>query len=97
MPSVTAIGTALGRVTDLRITHLEDIGPHYARTMRIWRQRFRSNLDEVRRMGFGEAFIRMWEFYLCYCEGGFAERYISDVQLLLAKPFNRRTPVPAAL
>ena len=97
LPSVAAIGEALGKVTDLRMTHLEDIGPHYARTMRVWRQRFTERLDEVRKMDFSEEFIRMWEFYLCYCEGGFTERYISNVQLLLAKPFNRRLPVPAAL
>ena len=96
LPSLAVISAALAKVTNMRITHLEDIGPHYVRTMQIWRQRFNERLEEVQQMGFSDGFIRMWEFYLCYCEGGFAERYISDVQLLLAKPFNRRNPVATA-
>lgn len=93
IPSVTAISDSLSRVTDMRLFHLEDIGPHYARTLREWRTRFSAHIDQVRAMGFPEEFIRMWEFYLCYCEAGFAERYISDAQLLLAKPDNRRAPL----
>lgn len=93
IPSVTAISQSVSRVTDLRPVHLEDIGPHYARTLRDWRERFTSRLDSVRALGFDERFVRMWTYYLCYCEGGFAERYISDVQMVLAKPFNRRAPI----
>ena len=63
-----------------------DIGLHYARTLHEWRRRFLARLPAVRRLGHGEEFIRMWEFYLAYCEGGFLERSISDVQLLLDKP-----------
>ena len=85
IPSVTAIGNAIARGTDLRLVHLEDISAHYARTLREWRIRFFANIDTVRSMGFSESFIRMWEFYLCYCEAGFTERYIGDVQMLFAK------------
>ena len=93
IPSVAAIGDSLARATDLRPVHVEDIGPHYARTLAAWRERFMGELSRVREMGFSETFIRMWEYYLCYCEAGFQERYISDVQMLLAKPLNRRAPI----
>ena len=89
IPSVTAISKAIAAATDLRMIHLEDITPHYARTLREWRHRFFTNIDKVRDMGYPETFIRMWEYYLCYCEGGFAERYIGDVQMLFAKPQHR--------
>ncbi|MCG8435560.1 MAG: cyclopropane-fatty-acyl-phospholipid synthase family protein [Gammaproteobacteria bacterium] len=75
----------------LRLFNLEDIGPSYALTLKHWRNRFLSNLFYVRRQGFSEDFIRMWEFYLAYCEGGFLERSISNVQMLFVKPGNRRT------
>ena len=89
IPSVAAISRAIAAATDLRLIHLEDITPHYARTLREWRHRFFANIDTVRDMGYPETFIRMWEYYLCYCEGGFAERYIGDVQMLFAKPLHR--------
>jgi cyclopropane-fatty-acyl-phospholipid synthase len=90
IPSVTALLDAATRSSDLRLVHLEDIGPHYATTLRLWRQNFERERDAVRTLGYSEAFMRMWEFYLCYCEGGFAERVIGDAQMLLAKPGNRR-------
>lgn len=86
LPSPGAICRSLGRVTDLQLFHLEDLTAHYAETLAHWRHRFRANLDYVRRLGFSEEFIRTWEFYFCYCEGGFRERMIGDVQLLLTKP-----------
>jgi cyclopropane-fatty-acyl-phospholipid synthase len=92
IPSNTAMLTAVTRASDLRLVDLEDIGPHYATTLQHWRRNFFANLDAVRALGFSEAFIRMWEFYFCYCEGGFRERVISDVQWLLVKPLNRRNP-----
>jgi cyclopropane-fatty-acyl-phospholipid synthase len=97
IPSITAISDAIARATDLRLTHLEDITPHYARTLREWRRRFFANVDKVREMGYPETFIRMWEYYLCYCEGGFAERYIGDAQMLFAKPLFRRDDLRPAL
>ena len=78
------------RATDMRLVHLDDIGPHYATTLRRWRENLLANLDAVRALGYPEHFIRMWEFYLCYCEGGFEERALGDVQMLLARPGNRR-------
>ena len=99
IPCVSAIANAAARASDLRLVNLEDIGPSYALTLRHWRQRFMSRLDEVRALGYDERFIRMWEFYLAYCEGGFLERSIGDVHLLLARPGNRRAqylPAPEA-
>ena len=86
LPSPGAICRSLGRVTDLQVYHLEDLTWHYAETLAHWRQRFRANLEQVRRLGFSEEFIRTWEFYFGYCEGGFRERMIGDVQMLLTKP-----------
>jgi cyclopropane-fatty-acyl-phospholipid synthase len=86
IPSVTAMLRAISNATDLKLFHLEDIGPHYARTLAQWRRNFFAHVDEVRRLGYPETFVRLWEFYLCYCEGGFAERQLGDVQMLLTKP-----------
>jgi len=90
IPSVSAMLGAVANGTNLKLTHLEDIGPSYALTLRAWRERFLAALPQVRSQGYSEAFIRMWNFYLAYCEGGFLERSIGDVQMLLAKPDNRR-------
>ena len=89
LPSVTAMNQAITRMTDMKLFHLEDIGPHYARTLADWRERFFSRLDEVRKLGYSDYFIRMWEYYFCYCEGGFEERHIGTVQMLLTKPQSR--------
>jgi cyclopropane-fatty-acyl-phospholipid synthase len=86
IPSVTVMSTVLTKSTDMRLFHLEDIGPHYASTLRHWRDNLFAAYDEVRAHGYPEEFIRMWEFYLCYCEAGFIERAIGDVQMLLVKP-----------
>jgi cyclopropane-fatty-acyl-phospholipid synthase len=93
IPSVQALSKSLATSTDLKIFHLEDIGPHYARTLRLWRERFFRNLAAVRELGYSERFIRLWEFYLSYCEGGFAERQLGTVQMLLTKPRCRREPI----
>lgn len=86
LTSVTAMSDTLTRVTDMRIVDLEDIGPHYATTLRRWHERFSDSIDEVRGMGFSEEFIRMWRYYLCYCEGAFMERAIGNVQMLMMRP-----------
>ncbi len=93
LPSLAAISQAVARKTDLQLYHLEDIGLHYTTTLKQWRQRFFANLEQIRALGFSDSFIRMWEFYLCYCEGGFYERTISAVQMLLTKPDCRREPL----
>jgi cyclopropane-fatty-acyl-phospholipid synthase len=95
IPSITAIINAIAAATDLRLVHLEDITPHYARTLAEWRRRFFARIDTVKQQGYSETFIRMWEYYLCYCEGGFAERYIGDVQVVFAKPMWRKDDVVA--
>lgn len=97
IPSVTAMGDAVAAATDLRLVHLEDITPHYARTLRTWRERFFENILQVRALGYSETFIRMWEFYLCYCEAGFEERYLGDVQMFFAKPLWRGEPLLPSL
>jgi cyclopropane-fatty-acyl-phospholipid synthase len=84
---------SITRASDLKLVHLEDIGPHYATTLRLWRENFMRQRDAVRRLGYPESFLRMWEFYLCYCEGGFEERAIGDVQMVLAKPGSRPAPI----
>jgi cyclopropane-fatty-acyl-phospholipid synthase len=93
IPSAQALVNSLAGVTDLKMFHMEDIGPHYARTLRLWRERLLARQDEVRALGYPETFLRMWEYYLCYCEGGFEERQLGDVQMLLTKPRSRRTAI----
>ena len=90
IPSITAMLQSLTKTSDLRLIDLQDIGPHYATTLVAWRHNFFAKLPEIRALGYSEEFIKMWEFYLCYCEGGFAERALGDAHLLLAKPANRR-------
>jgi len=90
IPSIAAISNSIARVTDLCLIHLEDITPHYARTLACWRENFFKNIDAVKALGYSDAFIRMWEYYFSYCEASFAERYNGDVQMLFAKPMNRR-------
>ena len=97
IPSVSAMTLAAARSSDMRLFHLEDIGPHYATTLRHWRERFRSNLGRVRELGYPDTFIRMWEFYFSYCEGGFLERAIGNAQLLFVKPGCRRGSIIPAL
>ena len=90
IPCVSELTAAAARVSDLRLTHLEDIGPSYARTLAEWRRRFERQCAEVRELGYPKAFIRLWRYYLCYCEAGFRERSIGDAQLLFARRANRR-------
>jgi cyclopropane-fatty-acyl-phospholipid synthase len=97
IPSIAAITASIARVTDLRLFHLEDITPHYAKTLAGWREQFFRNIDDVKGLGYSDAFVRMWNFYLSYCEAGFAERYIGDVQMLFTKPLCRREPLIPAL
>ena len=93
VPSIGAMVGAMGSKSDLKPVHLEDIGPHYATTLRCWRERFIERLKEARALGYPERFLRMWNYYLCYCEAGFEERYLGDVQMLLHKPACRTAPL----
>lgn len=89
LPSLTAMANSMTRKTSLRIIDVEDIGLHYALTLNHWRHRFFAQLQEVRDLGFSNEFIRMWEYYLCYCEGAFNERAIGNVQLHAIGPHAR--------
>lgn len=86
LPSLEIIAKHIARDTDMQMVNLRDITADYALTLAHWRNRFMERLDEVRAMGFDDRFIRMWEFYLCYCEGGFRERIIGTAQIAFAKP-----------
>lgn len=93
LTSVTDLSRTMTAHTDMRVIHLEDIGPHYATTLRHWHDRFFARLDEVRELGYSDAFLRMWQFYLVYCESAFIERVIGDVQMLIMRPGARREHV----
>ncbi len=88
LPSLEALTGALRRDSKLFVESVENIGMHYAETLRQWRTRFMTRVDEVCALGFDDRFIRMWEFYLAYCEAAFRARYINDLQLLLTRPSN---------
>lgn len=97
LPSVTAILQSVTASSNMRIYHLEDIGAHYAETLKRWREAFARNLNRIWSMGYGEEFLRMWHYYYCYCEGGFKERAIGTVQVLFVKPGSRREPLVPSL
>ena len=94
LSSVSTILDSARRVTDFRLSHFDDLTPHYAATLREWRRRFLASQEKIQAMGFSGEFIRMWEYYFSYCEGGFRERVIGDTQMLLAKPrFQAELPI----
>lgn len=93
LPSVTAMCGSISNASDLKLFHMDDMGPHYARTLADWRKRFFGSIEKVRNFGYSDSFIRMWEYYLNYCEGGFMERDIGTVQMLLTKPRCARVPI----
>lgn len=86
LPSVRVMRETIGRVSDLRVIRVDDIGLHYATTLNHWRRNFFARIQAVRALGYPEAFLRMWEYYFCYCEGGFLEQSISDVHLVAERP-----------
>ena len=94
LSSVSGILDSTRRVTDFRLSHFDDLTPHYPTTLRKWRERFLANQGRVRDLGFSREFVRMWEYYFSYCEGGFQERVIGDTQMLFAKPlFQSEVPI----
>ncbi|MGF0241000.1 class I SAM-dependent methyltransferase [Rhodococcus sp. IEGM1300] len=86
LPCVQKMLEIVSRDTDMNLLHMEDFGLHYAKTLRLWHENFRRAHGRLSELGYDEYFLRLWEFYLCYCEGGFMERTIGTAQLLLAKP-----------
>ncbi|BAP41523.1 cyclopropane-fatty-acyl-phospholipid synthase [Pseudomonas sp. StFLB209] len=93
LPSVHKMLEIVGSDTDMNLLHMEDFGLHYARTLRLWHDNFRQAHAQLKELGYDDYFLRLWEFYLCYCEGGFIERTIGTAQLLLAKPQAQRSPL----
>ncbi len=93
LPSVQKMLEVVSRETDMNLLHMEDFGLHYARTLRLWHENFRRAHGRLGELGYDDYFLRLWEFYLCYCEGGFLERTIGTAQLLLARPTARTQPL----
>ena len=93
LPSVGSMLQSAGRATDLRFVHAEDFAPHYAETLRRWRHAFQLQLPRVRELGYPETLIRLWNYYLCYCEAAFEERSVGVVQIQFDKPCCRRDPL----
>jgi len=93
IPSLTAMFQATARASDLTPVHVEDFGPHYARTLIEWRKRFHDAAPRLEELGFDARFRRLWDFYFVYCAGGFAERQIGVAQILFAKPGWRGAPL----
>lgn len=89
LPSISRMANAVADKTDLVIRQVQDIGFDYARTLKDWCDNFMTQRDAVHQLGYDDNFIRLWHFYLCYCEGGFRERATSAVHLVLTKPQNR--------
>ena len=92
IPSIQALNTASTEACDFRLVQQEDFAGHYARTLRAWLDAFKERESEVIDQGYSDTFRKMWEFYLCYCEGGFAERAIGVSHLVYAKPRYENEP-----
>jgi cyclopropane-fatty-acyl-phospholipid synthase len=92
LPSLASILESVGRASQMRFVHAEDFGPHYAETLRRWRKRFNERLEDVRMLGYPEDLMRLWEYYLCYCEAAFEERHVGVVQIQLDNRSCRRDP-----
>lgn len=85
LPSHEALDNVLRRSSSLRVTAAREVGPDYVTTLQMWRRRFRDRLDDVRALGFDETFIRTWDYYLSFCEAGFATGLTGDAQLRLER------------
>ena len=85
IPSLRAIDDTLAAHTTLRVAHQRELGPHYARTLRLWRERFHEQWPHIQRLGFDDTFRRMWEFYLAYSEAGFRSGYLGVSQLQMTR------------
>eukprot|EP00494_Astrolonche_serrata_P006951 UN06976 len=92
LPGHEVVMKSVRKHTDMQMIGMEEIGEDYAKTLSVWRERFIARLDEVKALGFDDVFVRMWDYYLCYCQGAFEERVIGTSQILLAKPEWRKKP-----
>jgi cyclopropane-fatty-acyl-phospholipid synthase len=86
LPGHEVVMSSIRKHTDMQMIGMEEMGEDYAKTLEVWRQRFLSRLDEVKALGFDDVFIRMWDYYFCYCQGAFEERVIGTSQILMARP-----------
>lgn len=96
LPSVHEISKHVANSTDMQTIDVHDITYDYAKTLAAWREAFFEKLPEVKEQGFSDEFIRMWDFYFCYCQGGFMERVIHTAQFVFAKPHWRDPRYPEA-
>lgn len=85
LPSVSAIDSIIKNDTELKMIDFEDIGHHYVRTLSEWQKKFEHNITNIFSLGFNESFARMWEYYFSYCQAGFQNKHISDIQVLWQK------------
>ena len=92
IPSLTALTTAMTKASRLTVHDVEEIGPHYAETLRRWRGRFEQQIESIRRLGYDDAFERTWHFYLAFCEAAFRTRSLRNAQLVLTRPYNEAAP-----
>ena len=91
--SVNHVLSTIKSYTDLSLVHLEDITKYYAETLKLWRDKYKDEFDKIKDMGYSDEFLRMWDYYFIYCEAGFRERFIGDVQLVMAKPENKNIQI----
>ncbi len=92
IPSVKALHDAFTARTDMRLLDHEDIGLDYVRTLAAWRERFLASREAIEGMGFDDEFVRLWDYYFAYCEGGFRERILGDVQMIFGRPRSLLAP-----
>ena len=91
--SVNHVLSVIKNFTDLSLVHLEDITKYYAETLKLWREKYKNEMSKIKKMGYSDEFLRMWDYYFIYCEAGFRERFIGDVQLVMAKPKNKNIQI----
>jgi cyclopropane-fatty-acyl-phospholipid synthase len=91
-PSLGAMQNAMTDSSKLIIEHVENIGIHYARTLKEWRERFNERWDDISKLGFDDQFKKMWEYYLSYCEAGYKARILGNLHVVLTRPGNRTLP-----
>ena len=96
LPTMHSLTGSVGRATNMRLLQHVDITPHYATTLNCWKREFLSQLDQIRELGYDGRLIRLWHFYLCYCEAAFAERHVHCVQAIFSKPGSTLDPLPIA-
>lgn len=92
LPSITRMNDVIGRRTDLQVAEIADFAEHYADTLEIWKERCFQCQDEILELGYDERFLRLWEYYLSYCEAGFRDRLTGVVQMFATKPECRLEP-----